>query len=264
MILSRESLADLNQFLYNFSLSRIESNAGRPVDAVLREASNNLADLRQFLAASNADSVRRGRAIELRKLSTSLEQITKELADLRPLSSNTLEIKRTPSGVRIKGYANCTGVRDQDGEIFAPGAFGTSLAKHRSGGTAPFMFWGHSGSGAYDELPIGVWTNLSEDSKGLLAVGLLLPSVQQGAEVISLLEAGSPLGLSVGFITLKDQIINKMRVIQEVDLKEISIVPFPASPSTGVQIDVKEYGREGTKSLAVVARDISNFSMARF
>ena len=224
-----------------FSLPKFGSNSDhhRPTAAAFRETSNTLNELTRALSTSSSRTKRAYLA---------LEQSIRELADFRlpafsSSSSPVLELRRSPSGTgtQIAGYAS-TPALDKMNEIIAAGAFGSSLKKHQSEGTAPYMFYAHAWAlGSGNDVPVGVWETLSEDARGLKAVGRLIPEVRQGAEILALLRNGSPLSLSVGFRTLKDQIINKIRVIQEVDLLEISIVPFAASRDTGIQITGKEY-----------------------
>jgi HK97 family phage prohead protease len=255
-----ETLADFRRELAGFTLQRpaVNSNSLR---YDLKELSTELGDFVRDLAISNSNSARRVRAMEIKRFSTALEQMSKELTDIRlsPFPPNSLlEIKRSPGGA-IKSYASTFGTRDLQNEIMDPGAFGASLAKHRRNGTQPLLLWQHN----TDDV-IGVWENLSEDAKGLLAIGRLLPSVQRGSEAIDLLDAGANLGLSVGFLTLKDKIINKTRHLQEVDLLEISIVSFPSTPGTSLQIAGKEYSqRSEAKTLVDFNRALSDFSMER-
>jgi len=63
------------------------------------------------------------------------------------------------------------------GDIVAKGAFTRTLREHRSEGTSPAMLWAHP----MDE-PIGRWTDLREDEKGLEASGILNLNSTRGRE----------------------------------------------------------------------------------
>ena len=247
MTLSRETLVYLNHQLAGFSLPGIRSNSDAPGGNV-RQAIKALAGLNKELAAAS-------RSISLRGLGRALADFS-----LLPLPNPLLEIKRAANGTQIKGYASTFGALDMQDEIVDSGAFGVSLAAHRRAGTQPKMLWQH------DTHEIcGLWTNLTEDSTGLMAQGLLLDSVQRGKEAIALLDAGAELGCSIGFRAVRDRVVNKVRHLQEVDLLEISLVTFPASPGTRIRLAAKEYGnRSAAKVLGDLERALSDFSLARF
>jgi len=139
------------------------------------------------------------------------------------------ETKRAPAPAAIgadgafDGYASLFGVRDTCGDIVAPGAFAASLRGR--GAAAVKMLWQHRA----DE-PIGVWTQIVEDARGLRVRGRLDLSVARAREAQSLIRAGALDGLSIGYRTLRavgDPKSGARRLL-ELDLIEISIVTFPA------------------------------------
>ncbi len=126
----------------------------------------------------------------------------------------------------IEGYGSVFNVVDDWGDIIVPGAFAATLAAHKAAGTMPAMLWQHR-----DAEPIGVWTDMVEDSRGLRVKGRLVLEAPRGKEAHALLKAGALNGLSIGFISRKwtwdDK--NDERTLQEVDLWEVSPVTFPAN-----------------------------------
>src|SRR5690554_514968 len=74
----------------------------------------------------------------------------------------SLHVKDVSDEGTFTGYGSIFGNVDAYGEKVMPGAFANSLAKHRQKGTSPLMFWQHNPSE-----PIGVWSDLAEDGKGL-------------------------------------------------------------------------------------------------
>lgn len=155
-----------------------------------------------------------------------MRDLNRELAkfSLRPFDKPLLEIKRSAVGTEIRGYASVFGTTDYQGEVVDPGAYTASLARHRRKGTMSLMFWSHNPA----EIP-GYWTSMVEDHKGLLATGRILPTVQRGKEAIALIEAGAVNGLSVGFRTIRDRIINRRRHLVQLDLVEVSLVSLPSN-----------------------------------
>ncbi|EXT38737.1 phage prohead protease, HK97 family [Acinetobacter sp. 25977_6] len=90
----------------------------------------------------------------------------------------------------------------------------------------PPVLWNHN-----DSEPIGVYTNIYEDEKGLYVEGkLLIDDVPRAKSTHALLKAGAIDGLSIGYSTKKaNQQTNGVRELVEVDLSEISIVTQPAN-----------------------------------
>jgi HK97 family phage prohead protease len=130
----------------------------------------------------------------------------------------------------FEGYASTFGgAPDSYGDIITPGAFAESLAKHRREGTMPMMFFGHQSSA---ELPIGDWTDMSEDGKGLWAKGRVALDDPLGARVHLALKSKRVRGLSIGYETRKSRPDEKrpgVNHLDEVHLWEVSVVNFPAN-----------------------------------
>lgn len=114
---------------------------------------------------------------------------------------------------------------------FAPDAFNVK-------GKIP-MLWAHDST-----QPIGSWSRFEARADGLHIAGKLNLAVARAQEVRSLLQAGDVSGLSVGFRILKDtRLANGVRRILQADLREISIVTFPAVPGSNVST-VRTAGRD--------------------
>ena len=77
--------------------------------------------------------------------------------------------------------------------------------------------------------PIGVWTEISEDARGLFVRGQLAKDVGRARDVLSLMRGGALDGLSIGFRTVRatnDAETGVRRVVED-DLGKISVVTFP-------------------------------------
>lgn len=134
----------------------------------------------------------------------------------------------------LTGYASTFGGKpDRFGDVIAPGAFAKSLAEHRAAGTAPAFLWQHR----TDE-PIGTWSELSEDERGLLVKGKLVLDTLRGSEARSLVKSGAVRGLSIGFMTREFERTGFGRILKDVELLEISLATLPANPDAGIT-DVK-------------------------
>jgi HK97 family phage prohead protease len=126
----------------------------------------------------------------------------------------------------VEGYGSVFGHKDAHDDIVMPGAFGASLAAHKAAGTLPAMLWQHRSNE-----PIGVWTDMAEDGKGLKVVGKLALDTVRGKEAHALLKMKAVSGLSIGFVS-KQWIYDResdTRNLTEIDLWEVSLVTFPSN-----------------------------------
>jgi HK97 family phage prohead protease len=151
-----------------------------------------------------------------------------------------LDVKAVSDEGVIEGYASVFGgAPDSYGDIIAPGCFAETLTKHKREGTMPLMLWGHDSS----QPPIGNWTDLAEDGKGLKVAGSIDLEDPMGSRVHRALKAKRMKGLSIGYETLDSEKDDKrpgVRTLTEVDLWEISPVNFPAQVRAAVD-NVKSY-----------------------
>jgi HK97 family phage prohead protease len=129
----------------------------------------------------------------------------------------------------FEGYASLFHIVDLGRDMVMPGAFRSSLT--RKGATGIKMLWQHDAT-----QPIGSWHSISEDTRGLKVRGQLNLAVSRAREVSALLRAGVVDGLSIGFRTTKAHAdkATGVRLLQEIDLWEISIVTFPMLPQARV------------------------------
>ncbi len=140
-----------------------------------------------------------------------------------------LDCKAVEADGTFEGYASIFNREDMGHDIVLPGAFRDSLAARGSLGIK--LLFQHDA-----DQPIGVWTSLEENSRGLFARGRLMRDVAKAREVHSLMRAGALDGLSIGFRTVKGRRdrTTGVRRPEKVDLWEISIVTFPLLPEARV------------------------------
>ncbi|MBR7747452.1 HK97 family phage prohead protease [Undibacterium sp. BYS107W] len=157
----------------------------------------------------------------------------KDVSGGRETRSFSLQIKSTGEDGTIEGYGSVFGVRDNYDDVILKGAFTQSLKEHKAAGTMPAMLWQHDA----DE-PIGVWTDMVEDSNGLLIKGKLELNTTKGKEAHALLKIGALNGLSIGFVSKSWDYATvdgaDVRRLKEIDLWEVSIVTFPANQKARV------------------------------
>ncbi|RCS23287.1 HK97 family phage prohead protease [Phyllobacterium salinisoli] len=157
-----------------------------------------------------------------------------EQAKLRPrLQLETklagLALEQVDIDGSFSGYASLFGEVDLGQDIIEPGAFARSLKARGTSGIR--MLWQHEANE-----PIGVWTVIREDARGLYVEGRLARGVARARDALELMRSGALDGLSIGFRTVRARKEAKtgIRRIVEADLWEISVVTFPMLPSARI------------------------------
>jgi uncharacterized protein len=142
---------------------------------------------------------------------------------------HALDLKSVADDGLFEGYAALFNREDLGHDVIAPGAFTESL--RAKGPDHVKLLFQHD-----PNQPIGVWSILREDAKGLYAQGRLMPDVARAREVLSLMRAGALDGLSIGFKTIKGRRDARTgtRRLEKIDLWEISIVTFPMQPDARI------------------------------
>ena len=154
----------------------------------------------------------------------------------------------------FSGYASAY-AKDLQGDKIAPGAFGRTIADKR--GMVPILYNHNS-----DQPPVGFSTAMAEDGRGLMLSGKLATGTTAGNDAYQMLKTaaavGYRMGMSIGFTTddysWDDQ--TGLRTINQIDLWEVSLTPFPAQPKAFVS-DVKT-----SRDLEKYLREAENFSRA--
>lgn len=203
---------------------------------------------------------------------------------MRHLNCGLIELKLAPASagtdtMSFEGYGAVFGNVDAYGDIIEPGAFSAYLADVQSGKQNwPAMLLQHGGYGmtAEDMMPVGVFTSLAEDGKGLKLAGALA-DIQRARDAYTLMKMQPrPAidGLSIGYIAKEWEPRSKpddpRRRLKRIDLVEISLVTFPANGQARVDAvkrieeistltEVEDYLREAggfsrNEAKAIIAR----------
>lgn len=131
----------------------------------------------------------------------------------------------------FSGYGSTFGNVDRVGDIVEKGAFAKSLDKHNTDGTMPAMLLHHD-----MHRPIGVWTKMEEDEKGLAVEGKLTQGVRDADEAYALLKDGALHSMSIGYRVVREEYDRKTGVnhLHEISLHELSLVTIPANAAAVV------------------------------
>lgn len=149
--------------------------------------------------------------------------------DTKGVPVRAMELKAASEEGGFSGYASVFRLADRQGDVIEPGAFAAAL-KQRAGEIR--LLWQHDPAE-----PIGVFHTIREDAVGLYVEGRILLDVQRGREAHALLKSGALEGLSIGYtpVRFRHDPDTGHRMIEELDLWEISLVTFPANPQAGVR-----------------------------
>lgn len=152
----------------------------------------------------------------------------------------------------FEGYASTFGNVDNHQEICVAGCFAESLQRRPPNKVK--MLAHHD-----VRRPIGVWTALSEDSRGLAAKGRLLLTTQDGQETYEMMRAGALDALSIGYRTLRDEVdrARGVRKLLALDLLEISVVTFPCNERATVSTmkTAQDFTAQDWRDLEATLRD---------
>lgn len=149
-----------------------------------------------------------------------------------PLETMALAEDGTVEGLAV-GYGNV----DFGGDLVLPGAISKSIKGRKS---LPMLLY-------HDQRqPVGVWSEFTEEAKGLRVKGRFAMSTQAGQEAHALTKDGALAGLSMGYRTIKEKFVENVRQIVEAWLHEVSLVTVPMNDKTVIT---------GVKADAVALRD---------
>lgn len=155
---------------------------------------------------------------------------------IKTLSLSDCELKFAGAEGRFTGYGSVFSVVDAHNDIIMPGAYADVL----KAGDPVDVHVNHDWmSGA---LPVGRWSGLAEDAKGLAGTADLVMQMSTAANAYWAMKSGIVNGLSVAIIPdhkATERRPDGVRVIHRVKaLKEISIVTSPANAQARV-MDIK-------------------------
>jgi HK97 family phage prohead protease len=156
------------------------------------------------------------------------DRLTRPPEVAREVKLLPLDIKSLSLDGVFEGYASLFNKEDLGRDIVLPGAFRHSIAERGASGVK--MLFQHDPT-----QPIGVWTRIAEDARGLHVRGRMMTEIAKAREVMALMRAGAIDGLSIGFRMLKGvRDRSGIRRLERIDLWEISIVTFPMQPEARV------------------------------
>lgn len=166
----------------------------------------------------------------------------------RQFKSFALDLKEVAEEGIFEGRLSAYGNVDATGDVVERGAFSRTIKANK--GRVP-MLWQHNAK----EPPVGV-LHLSDGDAGLDVKGeinLEEPLGQRAYSALKFLKArGLKMGLSIGFLSISDEVKSGIRHLKEIKLFEGSLVTFPANSLCYVG-DVKQIeSKDFTTALASI------------
>jgi uncharacterized protein len=136
-----------------------------------------------------------------------------------PNKGFSFELKHLSAEGEFSGLASVYNVEDLGGDVVEAGAFSKTLSD--SGRDRPLL-WEH-------DRPIGM-CQLTDTAGALALTGKLSMGLQCAKDAYILLKDGIVKGLSIGFQTVRDEMVGNVRHLKELKLWEVSLVTFPMLP----------------------------------
>lgn len=186
-----------------------------------------------------------------------------------------IEVKFAAEEVTAKGefsgYGAVFGNVDSHGDVIAPGAFAETLKVWAGRGRLPSMKLMHGTAinpFTGDDLPIGVWTSMSEDSRGLKVFGKISAIETDFAQRIhGLMKDGALAGLSIGYRVKRavpgDGIKTPKRTLQEIILGEVSLVDEPSNALSRISAMKAAADIATIRDFEDFLRDVGGYSNAQ-
>lgn len=178
------------------------------------------------------------------------------------IATENIDLKlENENEMTFSGYLAAFNNIDSYGDVILPGAFKACLRRQRKKGFYPPMLEQH-GYGTEGRTPIGVWTRMEEDDFGLYVEGKLF-STTRGKDFYTILKESpaNAIGMSIGYTIVKgtQNIVGGKStggmLLSELDLKEGSIVTFPANDAARVS-NVKEEDERVVDGKFLTIRDL--------
>lgn len=160
---------------------------------------------------------------------------------------------------RFSGYASVFDGIDSYHDTIMRGAYKSVIQAVMDGSARmPKMFVNHKSF----EVPIGKWTKMDEDEKGLFVEGELTPGNPEAAIVKAALLHKTIDGLSIGYMLKPSDVEyeeidgKRVRVIKNVsNLSEVSVVTFPADDFARVDLTSVKFALDQINSI----KDLEDF-----
>lgn len=125
----------------------------------------------------------------------------------------------------IAGWASVCNVVDCQNDLITSKALNSAIKIWKDREDTPIMLMEHN-----IDNPVGVWQKLSFSDKGLYVEGKILSTLPASTLANTLLAVNKLQGLSIGYVSTNTYMNGDVRVIDALEIYEISLVSLPANP----------------------------------
>jgi hypothetical protein len=165
------------------------------------------------------------------------------------------------------GYGAVFDNLDYQRDVIVKGAFRETLREWKKRGKWPKMLSQHGGWSPDDMLPIGQWTSMAEDDKGLYCAGKLFAlDTERGRYLHEGLKSGELDGLSIGYEVKSFDFGTKpeepRRTLKKIALWEVSVVTFGANDQALIDQVKSAADIKTIREFEEFLRDVGRFSRA--
>ena len=131
----------------------------------------------------------------------------------------------------FSAYGNTFNNVDHANDKTMQGAFKNTIASWNAKSKMPRLLGQHG----HQRNPIGIITEMKEDTNGLLFEGKFCLDTQEGREAYALVKMGAMDSFSIGYKTIKEKFVGGVNELHELDVKEISLVTFACNENSLIQ-----------------------------
>lgn len=149
-----------------------------------------------------------------------------------------LKFAGSPDAGEFEGYGAFFGNIDLHGDRILPGAFSASLAEGKAAGRSVPMHVNHGLLALGGQRGVGVWSEISEDAKGLRVKGKISGmNTDAGRHLFERVKDGAFPGLSIGYRVASNgasygtKAGEPRRTLKALNLHEVSLVDTPSNGS---------------------------------
>jgi HK97 family phage prohead protease len=165
-------------------------------------------------------------------------------------------LKRSGPAGWFSGIASTSEI-DRQGDVVQPDAFDETLRQFASRGARIPLLWQHD-----QTQPIGAIVSAVALPEGLSVEGQIALESERGREAYALAKTGG-LSLSIGCSVTRHRYDGDVRVIEAIDLHEISVVSVPANPGAVItnvkSLTPRDLERALRDRLGLSSRDAKRF-----
>lgn len=163
------------------------------------------------------------------------------------------------------GYGAVFNNEDHGGDVILKGAFKKTLKEWKSRGRMPKMLWQHGRDD--NQLPVGVWSKMVEDERGLFVEGRLIAlDTDRGKTLHEGMKAEAIDALSITYVATDVKYGTKegdpWRTIKELDLYEVGPVLFGMNDEALIDEAKAANEIKSIREFEAWLRDVGGYSKA--